>query len=287
MSEPKLDGVWERNGRTPAVGAVILVLGLGSAYFATQLSIQAGVFALEALFATPSSPDRFSSVYQPVMLAMLAVTQFGLFFFAGLAFIARWHTKNLVRYLRLGSVPWLGVVIAGVGVLGLLPVVERLARFLYDLVPELRDLADRAGFLIEASGPAELVAVLAAVAATPAVCEELVFRAYLQRTLERTLAPVWHVLLSGVFFALFHQQVLTLPSLAIVGVYLSFMYYAFRSPYPVVVAHLLYNAAQVLLANSRASVPGLVTEEGFASSAAIVGSAVAGWAIAVAVRSRD
>lgn len=286
MNEPLLDGVWEREGRDPAVGAVVLVLGLGSAYFAAQLGIQAAVIVLDALAGAALSTERISDVHQPVMLAMLAVTQFGLFFFAALAVVKRWHTRDLVAYLRLGSVPWLGVLVASVGVLGLLPVVERLARFLYDLVPELRDFADRAGFLIEASGPAELAAVLAAVAITPAICEELVFRAYLQRTLERRLSAVWHVLLSGVFFALFHQQVLTLPSLVIVGVYLSFVYYAFRSPYPVVIAHLLYNASQVLLANSRVATPWLVTEEGFALPAAIGGLAIAGAAIVTLFRWR-
>lgn len=286
MHRLRLEGVWERNGRNPAVGAVLLVLGLGSVYFAAQVGLQGILIIADAVSGRPATTARLDAVYQPAVLAILALTQYGLFFFALLAIVGRWHTRDLASYLRLRRVPWAGVVIAAVGVLGLLPAVELLARFLYDLVPELRDLAGRTAFLIEASTPAELVLVLVVLALTPAVCEELVFRAYLQRTLERKMPAPASVVVAGVFFALFHQQVLTLPSLVIVGVYLSFVYYAFASPYPVMIAHLLYNGTQIVLANLGSDVPGVWTEAGFELPAVLAGLGVSFLSVLLSTRRR-
>jgi hypothetical protein len=286
MHPLSLDGVWERNGRNPAVGAVLLVLGLGSVYFAAQIGLQGILIIVDAVIGRPATSARLDAVYQPAILAILALTQYGLFLFALLAIVGRWHTRDLASYLRLRRVPWAGVAIAAVGVLGLLPAVELLARFLYDLVPELRDLAGRTAFLIEASTPAELVLVLVVLALTPAVCEELVFRAYLQRTLERKIPAPASVIVAGVFFALFHQQVLTLPSLVIVGVYLSFIYYAFASPYPVMVAHLLYNGTQIVLANLGSDIPGVWTEAGFELPAVLAGLGLSFLSVLLSTRRR-
>jgi hypothetical protein len=286
MSYLDLDGVWERNGRNPAVGAVLLVLGLGSVYFAAQIGLQGILIIVDAVIGRPATSARLDAVYQPAILAILALTQYGLFLFALLAIVGRWHTRDLASYLRLRRVPWAGVAIAAVGVLGLLPAVELLARFLYDLVPELRDLAGRTAFLIRASTPAELVLVLGVLALTPAVCEELVFRAYLQRTLERRIPAPASVIVAGVFFALFHQQVLTLPSLVIVGVYLSFIYYAFASPYPVMVAHLLYNGTQIVLANLGSDIPGVWTEAGFELPAVLAGLGLSFLSVLLSTRRR-
>lgn len=282
--EARLDGVWERDGRNPAVGAVVLVLFLGSGYFLVQALSQIGFAAGDALLGGEISAERLRNVYRPVILAILAATQYGLLLVVSLAVIRRWHTKDLVAYLRLERVPWLGVLAGAIGGLGLVPVAERVARYLYDLLPELRRLLDATAFLSEARGPVELVAVFAVLAVTPAVCEELVFRAYLQRTLERRMKAPWHYLLTGVFFALFHQQVLTLPSLLLVGVFLSYLYFAFSSPYPAVVAHLVFNGSQVLLANAEAP-PG-VTPEGFAWSVVLGGLALSVVSIAVSLRAR-
>jgi hypothetical protein len=282
----RLSGVWEREGRNPAVGAVILVLALGSLYFLLQTVAQGAFLAGDVVFGREISPDRLSRVYRPVILTMLVVTQFGLFFGAALAFIRRWHTKDLIGYLRLRRVPIVGLIAAGVGVLGLLPAVDRIARFLYDLVPELRELTESTAFLTEADGPGELVFLLLTLAVTPAICEELLFRAYLQRTLERKMRAPWHFLVSGALFALFHQQVLTLPSLVLVGIYLSYLCYVFASPFPSVFAHFLFNGVQLVPANADVSIPAVFGPAGFTWMSVLVGLVLVAASIAVSVRTR-
>jgi membrane protease YdiL (CAAX protease family) len=87
--------------------------------------------------------------------------------------------------------------------------------------------------------------LLATMALTPAVCEELLFRGYVHRQVERRLGPVWAVALVGVLFGLYHLQPTKALPLAVLGAWLGFVTWTSGSIVPAVVVHFLNNALAV------------------------------------------
>jgi uncharacterized protein len=70
----------------------------------------------------------------------------------------------------------------------------------------------------------EFFAVAFVLAFTPAICEELLFRGYIQQNYTRSLSSGSAVLLTGVIFALFHLSAANLLPLALLGWYIGYIY---------------------------------------------------------------
>jgi membrane protease YdiL (CAAX protease family) len=281
-----LAGTWEIRGRNPIVGAVLLLLLLGSVYFLAQLVAQIVLFGVAAVGGEPGIYPELHQPYRPAILIIVVAGQYMVLLGGGIIGVRRWHTKRIATYLRLTHLPLGGVALAAIAAIAVLPPAGIIAQYLTDLIPGLRELAESGSFLVHASTPGELAAVLGALAVTPAICEEFVFRAYFQRTLERRVRGIWSVLIAGTLFALFHQQVLALPSLVLVGILFSYLYFAFGSPYPTVVAHLLYNGTQIVLANVSLRLPWFDVEHGFQWPAGAVGVVVLIAVVVLSERSR-
>lgn len=89
--------------------------------------------------------------------------------------------------------------------------------------------------------PVDFLLVVLAVAVTPAVCEELLFRGYTQRNLARALSPLTAAVVTGVIFGLYHLNPFdTLPLIAL-GVYLSVLRYLSGSLWTAAAAHFANN----------------------------------------------
>ena len=115
--------------------------------------------------------------------------------------------------------------------------------------------------LVTADTPGRLAWLLLAVALTPALCEETVFRGVLLSSTRQL--PEWRaVLLNGVVFGAFHlsfeSPVRFLPT-AWLGIVIAWAVLRSGSVWTGVLMHLLNNASIVLLA-SAPSVSGLVTD---------------------------
>lgn len=286
-SAEKLPGSWERRGRNPLVGALVLVIGLGAFYMLLQSLVLNGFILVDTLRREGwgwgrATTQRLSLEavaelyrrYRPLILAVLTATQYLVFLVAPLLVIRRWHTPELARYLRIRRFTVPGLLLSLAGILLLLPVVSWVGQWLYSLFPNLVRLNRATESLLVDPRPWPLAATLLAIAVTPAICEEVLFRGYLQRTLQRRLAAPWHFLLSGGIFALFHQQVLSLPSLLLVGIYLGFVFFRFGSLYLTAFCHFLYNALLILLANFPPTLPWVFTPEGDLRWPVAAGSAV-------------
>jgi membrane protease YdiL (CAAX protease family) len=284
----RLTGSWERRGRNPLVGALLLVVGLGALYMLAQGLLLNGFILADLARRGPALQgarglEVFAQLYRryrPAILVVLTATQFLIFLLLPLLAIRRWHTADLLSYLGLRRLPPAGLLSVA-GALFLLPVSSGIAQWLLSFFPSLARWGRVGDALIVDPRPWPLAATLLAIAVTPGLCEEVLFRGYLQRTLQRRLAFPWHFLLSGALFALFHQQVLSLPSLLLVGFYLGFVYHRFGSLYLTMLCHFLYNAALILLANFQPGWPALFTLEGnfrwfaVAGAAALLAAAVA------------
>lgn len=87
---------------------------------------------------------------------------------------------------------------------------------------------------------------LLAIAVTPGICEELVFRGYLQKSLEKALSYGIALTISSFIFALIHFSIETFIPLLAAGYLLGIFAYKSGSIFPSMMIHVLLNAASTL-----------------------------------------
>lgn len=90
---------------------------------------------------------------------------------------------------------------------------------------------------------------LIVLAITPALCEELLFRGYFQRQLERGVGVLWGIALSGVVFGLYHLRLTQVLPLSLLGVYLAYLTWRTGSLWPAIVVHFANNGLAVIVAD--------------------------------------
>jgi uncharacterized protein len=279
-----LDGWWERDGRSLAAAAVTGMLVIGALYFNGQallawFTIMIAAGAHEALGGA-SKP--FMTLLDSVMVFLrfiIMLTQFGLMLAPALILVRRGHTAQVRAYVRLRRVSVLEALLPAVVALALLPVNLFLMNALMDALrmPEMfRELNDE--FLSADSVPGFLFLLLV-IGVTPAICEEVFFRGYVQRTFERLMG--WKsIVLVGIIFGLYHMQPLGLFTLSLLGVLFGYYYYRSRSLIPGMIAHLTNNAVVVYLYYAKPTLGGV--------SLGTISQIPAGWlpgSLAVAISS--
>lgn len=157
------------------------------------------------------------------------------------------------RFLKLGRLPSLNFITAGVffllGIFG----VSQLAYWLNQQIPlpdwatDMEGSASRLvkGLLVMRS-PAELVFTLLVVAVLPAIGEELVFRGILQQKLEQVShKPVAAIWITALIFSAFHLQFAGLLPRLLLGAGLGYLFYWSRSLWAPIIAHFFVNGLQV------------------------------------------
>jgi membrane protease YdiL (CAAX protease family) len=97
------------------------------------------------------------------------------------------------------------------------------------------------------SGSQWLGVTLFHVALVPAICEEVLFRGYLQRAVERSGSVGMGILISGVLFGFYHLRFSQVIPLAVIGILLALITWRTRSLIPAMIAHLVNNAGGILL----------------------------------------
>lgn len=88
------------------------------------------------------------------------------------------------------------------------------------------------------------------VALVPAFCEEIMFRGYIMRALERSWGVITAIFISGLFFGMFHLQLPNLLPLATIGIILALMTWLSGTIWPAVLAHFINNGAAVVLGST-------------------------------------
>jgi sodium transport system permease protein len=147
----------------------------------------------------------------------------------------RWpRPQALLGAALIGASAWAGVA--------------TLSEWLIPVPQEVLDQLRKA--LAPANGQRGLLANLLLVAATPAICEEILFRGAILRGLATRLAPSAAVVLTGVLFGMFHLDVYRLFPTVVLGVLLSWVALRSGSIVTSMVAHFLNNAILVTLSMS-------------------------------------
>jgi sodium transport system permease protein len=149
--------------------------------------------------------------------------------------------KSLLSWRAPRPAALLGAVLCGVGMV--LPVVEGLFALQTRFLPMPEDMA--AAF--ESLEALSLPVILLLVAATPGICEELVFRGVFLGLLRRTGTVGAAVLVSSAFFALIHLNVFRfLPTFAL-GLVMAGIVVRTRSIFPSMLFHAVYNGVTITM----------------------------------------
>lgn len=95
---------------------------------------------------------------------------------------------------------------------------------------------------------ADLLLMLLLVALIPAVCEELFFRAVLQRLfIQITRRPWVGIIITGILFSAFHGQFFGFFPRLLLGILLGAIYWYSGSIWPAIIGHFVNNAVQVIM----------------------------------------
>jgi membrane protease YdiL (CAAX protease family) len=84
------------------------------------------------------------------------------------------------------------------------------------------------------------------IGATPAICEELLFRGYVQTRLTRTVGPAVGILISSVLFAAVHMDWVHIIAVFPLGLFLGFVSWRSGSLYPAMLGHFINNVISVI-----------------------------------------
>lgn len=116
------------------------------------------------------------------------------------------------------------------------------------LLDSLNELIEKTfGNLIHANNLIEMLLVIITISIVPAICEEVMFRGYIQRSFGFKFKPHTAAILTAVFFSLYHFNPYGFIPLAIIGFYLGFAAYTSQSLFIPIILHFLNNFFAVML----------------------------------------
>jgi membrane protease YdiL (CAAX protease family) len=252
-----LTGWLERNAFHPLLTALLVFV---AAFLLFQVVVAPIVLAVGVIWDLTQNggaepPDMSVILEQLTTNGRLMMTAntigqfvgFGLFAFA----VTRLHTPDVREYLRIRKPDGPAIGLAAVGWLTIYPAVLWTGQ-LNERVPLpdwLRQLEQQQVDLLEGlllGGDLSTLFLFVALALTPSICEELLFRGYLQRQVERGWGTVVSIVLVGVLFGLYHLRLSQAIPLSLLGIYLGFVVWATGSLWAGFVVHILNNGFAVL-----------------------------------------
>lgn len=165
--------------------------------------------------------------------------------------ITAWHTRKRWAFLRFRTPDWTLVALSVFGLVGLTPISWWLGSLNAAIpFPEWVNMLEESQIeLIEQVLEQNLGIIfsLAVMAVTPAICEEILFRGYLQRQFERSMGVFWAVVLIGLLFGFFHLRFTQVIPLSVIGMYLAYLTWRSGSIWLAIIIHFLNNAFAVCL----------------------------------------
>lgn len=250
-----LDSTLERNAFPPFLTAfvalvfcLILFNIVGAIVGFIAIAVSAG---MEPLVAVSQNPDGLQALIKEHMSELLVGNTVGQFLCIGLAALvfARMTSSRTRAYLRFRGTDYKLVLIALVGLVVFQPIVSFVGE-LWSALPWPESLRAFEAQLMEPISavlqkPGSLIPNLLMIAATPAICEELLFRGYLQRNCERAFGVVWAIVVVGLIFGAYHLQPTKILPLAALGSFFAYLTWKSGSLWPAIVAHFVNNGLAV------------------------------------------
>jgi membrane protease YdiL (CAAX protease family) len=156
-----------------------------------------------------------------------------------------WHSSDIRRYIRLTGSSVAEVLLAVAATLMIIPAANFIADEIVRQLGVPPILMEINAEIFTARSAEEFLWLTFVVCVTPALCEEIFFRGFVQRTFERTVGAR-SVILVGILFGLFHFNPLGLISLSILGLMFGYFFYRSGSLLPSMAAHFVNNFLAVL-----------------------------------------
>jgi len=247
------NGTWEKPNRSIIAAAVTGVIGIGAIYFNLEsilitilTVIYKAVYHIE-LSGGMAAKIRETSVYlkTPILIAV-SISEFVFMLLPTIWIIKKWHTTEVIKYIRIKFTTVREIVLAMLVTVFIFPFSSFLVDILVKALGIPKVILDANSMLFTPNSNSEFILMIYAIAVTPAICEEILFRGYFQRTLERKTG-MKSFIITGILFGLFHMQPLTLISLSMLGILLSYFYYRSQSILPSSAAHFTNNFLAILL----------------------------------------
>jgi len=188
-----------------------------------------------------------------------------LFIFLPALLFSKWIYGDVSKIISLKLPNWREVVLFVLGIIILTPLLQSylyIQNYLIEkwaevsplinsikfLLDSLNELIEKTfGNLIRADNVPEMLLVIITIAVVPAICEEVMFRGYIQRSFGFKFKPHIAAILTALFFALYHFNPYGLIPLAIIGFYLGFAAYKSQSLVIPIIIHFLNNFFAVML----------------------------------------
>ncbi len=115
-------------------------------------------------------------------------------------------------------------------------------------IDKLNDMVDKTyGNLLSGKTILDGLIIIIVVSVVPAVCEETMFRGFIQKSFEFKFKPIWAAVITALFFALYHFNPYGLIPLFMLGLYFGFAAYTTDSIIVPMVLHFINNFAAVIL----------------------------------------
>lgn len=252
----KPGGSWvERNGFSHWALAMIWIV---AAFFLFQITAGIVMVALILLTGGAESGTDVMDMLSRHIDLMFIGNSVGQILFLGLAtyFFAGFHVSKPEKksFLKLQAFSNTGKI---AGLTALLFVVVQPAiyyiGYLNSLIPVpdfFTDMQQSQYEMIEnfITSDGVIIMALINIALVPAICEEVMFRGYVQSAFEKSWGVWPAILISGLLFGLFHIQLSNLMPLAALGVLLALVTWLSGSLVPAITAHFINNGGAVLLA---------------------------------------
>jgi membrane protease YdiL (CAAX protease family) len=188
-----------------------------------------------------------------------------LFIFLPAIFFSKWIYGDISKIISIRLPHWKELLLFVLGILILTPLlqsylyiqnylIEQWAqssefinsiKFMFDSLNEL--IEKTFGNLLRADNFIEVLLVIITISIIPAICEEVMFRGYIQKSFSFKFKPHIAALLTAIFFALYHFNPYGLIPLALIGFYLGFAAYSSQSLIIPIILHFLNNFFAVML----------------------------------------
>lgn len=252
-AEPiRLNGPFERGQLHPIASAIMAyILGI----LVSQVVVAGGLVGYGVLTGAISDPAQGFAGMVSDPRVFLAANAIGLMLGFGAigALGSRLHSPDWTRFIRFRRPSWPVFGVATVGMVAVMPFVQWLGALNRQL-PLPQSWLDmeqaQVELLARALSGTELSVgfLLLTIAVAPSIFEEVLFRGFLQRQVERSWGVIAAILVVGFAFAFLHLRPTQFFPLAALGFYLGFSVWATGSLWTGIWLHFMNNGFAVLAA---------------------------------------
>ena len=232
------------------------IIGLAGGFFLYQIvggALTLLIFGMD-MKSAPVNAVRLLTAGGQILFILLPALVF-----------AKWFYEDVSAIIRIKVPDWKEFAIFILGIVILTPLLQNylyIQNYIFSYLAKISpffqnvkitlDSLDKLientyGNLLSANNIPEGIFVIIIVSVVPAICEETMFRGFIQKSFEFKLKPFWAALITAVFFGLYHFNPYGLIPLIGLGLYFGFAAYTSNSIFIPMTLHFLNNFAAIIL----------------------------------------